>query len=84
MKEIVETLAERSLTGDLFVDLAEMYLGKHEWGLAFRAVERGIGKGRLSDPDHAARLREEIGMILGLGSISWNPVFDSASHAVTS
>jgi hypothetical protein len=61
-----------------------MYLGRHEWGLALKAVESGIDKGRLSDPDHAVRLREEIVIILGLDSLSWNRVPDVVSQAVNS
>ena len=66
MKDIVERLAGRSCTGDLYVNLAEMYLREHEWGFALRAIERGMHKGQLSDPEAARDLRTRIGRLLGL------------------
>ena len=50
---MIELLAEKSATGDLFINLAKLPLDDHEWGKARMAIQEGLAKGRLSDQEHA-------------------------------
>ena len=67
--ELNQLVAEKSSSGDLYINLAENYFSGHEWGLALQALKRGLEKGRLSDPDLALRLQQQIGHSLGLKTI---------------
>ena len=69
MRDIVEQLAAKSASGDLYLKLAEMYLSDQEYGLAFRAANRGLEKGRLSNQRAARKLQLKIGDMLGVSCI---------------
>jgi hypothetical protein len=46
--------------------LAKQHLGMHEWGRAKMAIDEGLSKGHLSEPEKAFMLFEEICHRLGL------------------
>jgi hypothetical protein len=62
---MIETLASKSATGDLYVTVAKRHLSRHEWGLARQAVERALAKGNLSDAKEAHNLMRRVASILG-------------------
>lgn len=66
MKDILEKLAIQSSSGDLYVRMAEIYLSEKEYGQAFGAINRGLDKGNLSEPNTAHELYTEIGKLLGI------------------
>lgn len=57
---MIELVARQSCRGDVYVNLARIYLARHEWGLALRAVHAGLDKGGLSDALGAVCLLGEI------------------------
>ena len=57
---MIDLLANKTVSGDLYITLAEQLLFKDEWGLAMLALERGLNKGKLTFPEKAYRLRHEI------------------------
>ena len=63
---MMDLLARKSSNGDVSVHLAQSLLASHEWGLALRALNEGMKKGQLSDPDHAQRLLNDIRQRLGI------------------
>jgi hypothetical protein len=63
---MVDLLSSKSRSGDLCINLARQLLQRNEWGLAMRAIERGFAKGRLSEPDEAAALLQDICQRLGI------------------
>lgn len=63
---MVDLLSSKSSSGDLCINLARQLLQRNEWGLAMRAVERGFAKGRLSEPDEAVALLQDICQRLGI------------------
>ena len=63
---MIDILSRKSATGDLYVTLARRHLESHEWGQAKIAVEKGIAKGRLSDPGQAGELLRDICYRLGI------------------
>jgi hypothetical protein len=62
---MINLLAKKSDKGDLSINLARHHLAKHEWGLARIAIENGIAKGGLKEPDQAARLLVDIHHMMG-------------------
>ncbi len=63
---MVDLLSSKSNSGDICINLARQLLQRNEWGLAMRAVERGFAKGRLSEPEEAVALLQEICQRLGI------------------
>ena len=63
---MIEILSRRSRSGDLCINLARRYLMANEWGMARLAVQEGLARGRLSEPDQASALMEEICRRLGI------------------
>jgi hypothetical protein len=57
---MLNLLSKKASSGDLYINLAQGYLQKHEWGLARMSVERAFAKGALSEPDHALELLQDI------------------------
>lgn len=63
---MLDLLCRRSTCGDLEVNLARYHLACHEWGRARLALERGLAKGRLSEPEQARMLLQEVWDRLGV------------------
>ena len=63
---MLDLLCRKSACGDLKVNLARHYLACHEWGRARLVLERGLAKGRLSEPEQAHLLLREIRHRLGV------------------
>ncbi|MDA9091648.1 hypothetical protein OAE19_02245 [Porticoccaceae bacterium] len=61
-------LSKKSSSGDLYIDLAMRHLENHEWGLARMAIHNGIAKGRLSEPDQACAILQDVYDRLGIRS----------------
>jgi hypothetical protein len=62
---MIETLASKSATGDLYLTVAKRHLSRHEWGLARQAVERALAKGKLANAREAQYLMQRVTSILG-------------------
>ena len=62
---MLDLLCRKSSGGDLDVNLAKQYLARHEWGQARMALERGLAKGGLSEPQGARALLQEVQACLG-------------------
>ena len=73
---MIDCLSRKVDAGDLYVNLARRHLANHEWGNARIAIEKGIAKGRLSNPRQASELLHDICFRLGI-----NPVSATASEA---
>ena len=63
---MLDLLCRRSSCADLDINLARQYLARHEWGQARMALERGLAKGRLSEPEKARDLLQEVCERLGV------------------
>jgi hypothetical protein len=63
---MIDLLSKKSTSGDLCINLAKQHLGMHEWGRAKMAIDEGLSKGHLSEPEKAFMLFEEICHRLGL------------------
>ena len=63
---MLDLLCRKSSSGDLEVNLARHHLACHEWGRARIALERGLAKGRLSDPEQARMLMRDVCNRLGV------------------
>ncbi len=64
---MLDLLCLKSGCGDLDVNLARRHLACHEWGRARAALERGLAKGRLSEPEQPRKLLREVRERLGIG-----------------
>jgi len=62
---MIELLAKKSSSGDLFISLAQRHLANHDWGMARKCIEDGIAQGHLSNRDQALTLLEDITHRLG-------------------
>jgi len=65
---MLDLLARKASTGDLYVNMAEHHLENHEWGQAIMAIEKAVAKGRLSEPDRVGTVLRDIHDRLGIGS----------------
>lgn len=65
---MIDLLAKKTATGDLYIDMAVRHLAAHEWGQAKLAIERAIAKGQLSDPHKAQNLLRNVCTKLGVCS----------------
>ncbi len=72
---MIEILSRRCHSGDLCINLARRHLGNNEWGLARKALEEGMARGRLSEPDTAIELMKEICQRLGIPSAAGEQAF---------
>jgi uncharacterized protein HemY len=63
---VIELLAKKAASGDLYIQLAMRYLERHEWGKARLALEEGLAKGSLSEHGEAIRLLQDIYLRLGI------------------
>jgi hypothetical protein len=63
---MLDLLCRKSNCGDLEVNLAMRHLANHEWGRARMALERGLAKGLLSEPEQAHLLLQEVRARLGV------------------
>lgn len=63
---MIELLSRKSTSGDLLISLARHHLENHEWGLARLAVEDGLARGHLSDPDLAHELLQDVARRMGV------------------
>jgi hypothetical protein len=66
---MIEMLAKKCRSGDLWIHAARRHLEKQEWGMARIALEHGLEKGELSDIDHAIALMVDIRERLGLPAV---------------
>jgi hypothetical protein len=57
---MLDLLSKKASSGDLYVNMAQDHLQKHEWGMAKISVERALAKGALSEPGRARDLLREI------------------------
>ena len=57
---MIDMLSKKVASGDLCISLALRHLRNHEWGLAKMAIEEGIAKGQLSEPNNARTLLKNI------------------------
>jgi hypothetical protein len=65
---MLHLLSKKTASGDLYISLARQHLKNHEWGLAKAAIEQGMTKGHLSDPDKACKLLQDICKRMGIRS----------------
>jgi hypothetical protein len=63
---MLDVLAKRCSSGDVWICAAKKYLRENEWGMAFRAVHAGLDKGSLSDVEEAISLLREVTGLLGV------------------
>ena len=63
---MLDLLCRKSSSGDLDVNLARRHLASHEWGWARMTLERALAKGRLSEPEQARILLQEVRDRLGV------------------
>jgi hypothetical protein len=63
---MIDLLSRKTASGDLDVNLALHHLANHEWGLARTAIENGLAKGGLSEPNMAGILLQDIYARLGI------------------
>ncbi|MCB1695648.1 MAG: hypothetical protein KDI34_05415 [Halioglobus sp.] len=63
---MLDLLCRKSNCGDLEVNLAMRHLASHEWGRARMTLERALAKGRLSEPETARTLLQEVCDRLGV------------------
>jgi hypothetical protein len=57
---VIDLLANKTQSGELFVNLAIVHFRNHEWGQAKMAVDQALHKGGLSDHRRVLALLEEI------------------------
>lgn len=57
---MLDLLTRKTANPDLYVNLANHYLKKHEWGLTRKTIVDGIAKGCISEPDKVDELFREI------------------------
>ena len=76
---MIESLASKSATGDLYVAVAKRHLSRHEWGLARQAVERALAKGKLSNAGEARKLMRSVNNMLGSKAFDVSPASSTVS-----
>jgi hypothetical protein len=57
--KMLDLLSRKASSGDLYVNMAQGHLQKHEWGMAKISVERALAKGALSEPGRARELLQD-------------------------
>jgi len=66
---MIALLSRKAYSGDLYINMAMGYLENDEWGQAMMAVEKALAKGRLSEPERADALLQDLRARLDLGSV---------------
>jgi hypothetical protein len=67
---MIDLLSKKANSGDLYINLAVLYLEGHEWGRAKMAIEKGLTKGGLVEPEKAFRLLRDVCQRMGVSSHS--------------
>jgi hypothetical protein len=57
---MIELLAKKADSGDIFVSIAALHMSNDEWGRARAAIVQALHKGGLSDQSRALDLFEDI------------------------
>ena len=57
---MIEIIAKKLTSGDIYVVKSKSHLEKHEWGLAYLSILAALEKGNLSEADAAQHLYREI------------------------
>ncbi|MCB1696090.1 MAG: hypothetical protein H6987_03515 [Pseudomonadales bacterium] len=63
---MIDLLSRNARSGDIYINIALLHLENQEWGRARMALENGISKGRLSEPDKASALLQDTYRRLGI------------------
>lgn len=63
---MIDLLSKKVRGGDMYIFIARQHLDNQEWGRARMALENGIAKGRLSEPDKASALLQDTYTRLGI------------------
>ena len=63
---MIEAIARKSTTGEIFINLARTHLRRNEWGRARIALEEGLSKGCLNNLDEAKEMQKDIYIRLGV------------------
>lgn len=69
---ILEVLSRASNSGNVDVQLGEMYLQKHLWGMAVIKLERGVSRGGVDDLSYAYMLLSKGYAKLDKDKIFWS------------
>ena len=67
---ILDLVSKKCSSGEVAVNLARIYLDRHEWGLARRSLLDALEKGGVGDLKLARTLLSEIDLRMGVGSIT--------------
>ena len=57
---MIDLIAKKLVSGDIYVVEANMHLKRHEWGMAYRSIVRALSRGNLSEVDMAYDLYDKI------------------------
>ena len=63
---MIELVARKLTSGDVYVAKCRAHLQKNEWGMAYRSVETALLKGNLSEEDSVIILYSDVCERLGL------------------
>ena len=61
---MIDLLASKSRSGEIFLNKARQHLARHEWGQARMAIEQGLNKGGLNDRREGQQLLDEVSRCL--------------------
>lgn len=65
---MIDLLSKKVRSGDIYINIALQHLLNQEWGRARMALENGISKGQLSEPDKAIALLQDTNRRLGISA----------------
>lgn len=57
---MIDLVASKSCSGEIFLNKARQHLARHEWGQARMAIERGLSKGGLKNLREGQQLLDEV------------------------
>ena len=77
---MIELVAKKLASGDIYVAKARDPLRKNEWGMAYRSLAMAFSKGNLSEEDSVYALHAQICDRLGIGSDAHSNVVQSVSN----
>lgn len=63
---MIDLVADKLVSGDIYVIKARSHLEREEWGMAYRSLLAAFSKGNLSEEDLAFSLHAQIRERLGL------------------
>lgn len=72
---MIEQLARKLTSGDIYVSKSKAHFEKNEWGMAYLSLKEALKKGNLSEEDKAILLYREICLCLNLA-----PRLDTATR----